>query len=166
MDDFCKAEYHIPNTDITIEFSRWKKPFSFIQSSQYECHIKFTNFTGQILIDIPCNEKYLVDLMQSLYDWDSFSGQYQFGILLNSISNNISYQIQLAVTDNFIMSPTEEEEYNLLIFESSVHGTVARLSTKVLYSDLVEIIDQIYMVLADIPYIEDLATSDIFLSYR
>ena len=88
MEDFCKAEYHIPNTDITIEFSRWKKPFSFIQSAQYECHIKFTNFTGQILVDIPCNEKYLVDLMQSLYDWDSFSGQYQFGILLNSISKS------------------------------------------------------------------------------
>jgi len=165
-----KTEIFTENNEYKIVFSRKKKLYSLTPFSQYNITIDFINALGLSVYSITTTEKEFLSALESIN---------QFNINIGSVYGDNIWFSNGTFNDNFlyiamkypdISYPSEEEETILYSFyQSSIHGNVLRLyfeSSNGYW--LEEFIYNMYLILEDLPYLNDMISSNIleFMEYE
>ena len=147
------------NREYIIEINKEKRFFSYSKYGQYKCNLRFANYIGQIVLDIECNEKQLLDLMCVLDDMNMNAG----GYMLDAIAYlNDEYFMYVAFIEEPVDYPIEEDpKISIQIFQNTINGQVSRLYLEMSLYYLEEFIYNIYQILEDIPYLNEMQHSSL-----
>lgn len=146
------------NNEYNIDLFKRKKSFSFDNNkySQYICTIRFKDSMNRTILDINCNEKELYDAIQSLNEFYLNLGCIvSDNIYFNTNGSMVDFFMFLAY-ENYCQFPEEEDIVSITIFENTIHGCISRLSFFMSYYGLEYIIYNFYLLLEDIPYLDEI----------
>lgn len=149
--------FYTENREYIVEIYKIKKFFSYSEFGKYECHIRFKDYIGNIVLDIPCVEKQLVSFMDSLFDFNMNYGNILSDIIHFEQSN---YFVYLSSSEEIPDYPVEEDPVVYFqFFESSIYGNASRLFISMSFCALEDFIMNIFKVVEDIPYLHDMQFS-------
>ena len=92
-------EFFTENHEFKIVLTKRQKVYSSAIFAKYICNIKFINSIGFEVLNIQCSEKEILNLIQTLYEFNINIG----GILSDGVnfdSSNICYYLYLSIIDN------------------------------------------------------------------
>lgn len=156
-----------------LDIQKYKRQFILNNFGQYNIVMIFKDIVTQIeLIRIDCTEKDFFNMIQSLnYFCCQLGSILSDNIYFNSCSKS-PYFLYVYTLDECLKDFPDDEEprAGICIYQGNENnkGSICRLYFDITYYNLEELIYQLYTVVEDIPYLEDINKSfleDIFDQY-
>ena len=148
-------EFFTENHEFKIVLTKRQKVYSSAIFAKYICNIKFINSIGFEVLNIQCSEKEILNLIQTLYEFNINIG----GILSDGVnfdSSNICYYLYLSIIDNNSYEyDYYKDKVSISIYEiDNIKGNILRLYNEVSFSYIEELIYYLYTLISDIPYLD------------
>lgn len=159
--------FRAENNEYIIRLDKKKRLFGYSKYGQYICTIDFIDSMYRTVLSLQCTEKTYYTIIQNLNQFLMNEFGVESDIIHFDYNGSDAIKYFMYIFDN---NPDFDPDFDMMhtlglcIYEESAKGNVLRLALNMRYDYLEEFIFNLYQLIEDIPYLNEMA-SDAFIDF-